>query len=118
MKKEKTIAEQLGIRKFPFIINNDNGQNIYFENRKKYWVKMTYDKNGNEIKRECSDFYVGISKFNENNQLISYGDSKGYWQKREYDSNGIQNYYANAHGVIDDNRNSKPIQLTITFTLK
>ena len=107
MKKGLTIAQQLGITVFPFEIK-ENGKVMYFENRARYWVKYQYDKNGNEIKRECSDFYVGISTFNENNQLTSFEDSKGYWQKREYDKNGVQNYYANSHGVVDDNR--KPVQ--------
>lgn len=103
MSKAKTIAQQLGVRSFPFEIK-ENGKTMYFENRAGYWVKYQYDKNGNEIRRECSDLYVGISKFNENNQLISFEDSKGYWQKRGYDENGVQNYYANSHGVVDDNR--------------
>ncbi len=107
MKKEKTIAEQLGVTSFPFEIK-ENGRVVYFENRARYWVKYQYDKNGNEIRRECSDFYVGVTTFNKNNQLTSFEDTKGYWQKREYDKNGIQNYYANSHGVVDDNR--KPIE--------
>ena len=58
MNKQKTIAQQLGITKFPFEIK-ENGRVVYFENRAKYWVKYQYDKNGNEIRRECSDLYVG-----------------------------------------------------------
>jgi hypothetical protein len=118
MNKQKTIAQQLGITKFPFEIK-ENGRVVYFENRAKYWVKYQYDKNGNEIRRECSDLYIGISTFNKNNQLIRFEDSKGYWQERGYDKNGVQNYYANSHGVVDDNRKPvKKVEVKISITIK
>jgi len=51
----KTIAQQLNITEFPFIINDKNGNPIYFENSKSSWYKREFDKNNNEIYYEDSD---------------------------------------------------------------
>ena len=51
----KTIAQQLGIKDFPFQIKNKNGNRIYFEDsRVGYWEKQEYDSNGNKIYFENS----------------------------------------------------------------
>jgi hypothetical protein len=50
-----TIAQQLKIKKFPFIINDHNGNKIYAENSDGYWIKAEYDSNGNEIYWETSN---------------------------------------------------------------
>ena len=51
----KTIAQQLNIKEFPFIINDKNGNQIYYENSNGYWVKREYDSSGNEIYYENSE---------------------------------------------------------------
>ena len=66
----KTIAEQLNIKEFPFVVKDKNGNVIYHENSSGYWSKVEYDSNGNEI---------------------YYENSNGYWSKVEYDSNGNDN---------------------------
>jgi hypothetical protein len=43
-KKAMTIAQQLGVTKFPFIIRDENGNNIYWENSDGCWYKKEYDE--------------------------------------------------------------------------
>jgi len=57
-KKVMTIAQQLNIKDFPFMVNDNNGKNIYMENCNGYWIKREYDNNGNEIYFENSDGYI------------------------------------------------------------
>jgi hypothetical protein len=54
----KTIAQQLNIKEFPFIIRGSMGNVIYYENSKGFWYKREYDSNGNEIYYEDSDGIV------------------------------------------------------------
>lgn len=79
----KTIAQQLNIKEFPFIINDKNGNETYYENSDGYWSKREYDSNDNEI---------------------YYEDSDGYWNKREWNSNGNQIHFENSNGIVIDNR--------------
>jgi hypothetical protein len=51
----KTIAQQLNITEFPFIIKDKNGREIYYEDSDGYWAKREYDSNGNLIYYENSD---------------------------------------------------------------
>jgi hypothetical protein len=79
----KTIAQQLGIKDFPFEIRDKNGNEIYYEYSDGYWVKYEYDSNGKQIYTETS---------------------KGYWSKREYDSDGNKIYWENSNGDVVNNR--------------
>jgi len=79
----KTIAQQLNITEFPFIIKDKRGNQIYYEDSNGYWSKWEYDSNGKET---------------------YYENSNGYWIKSEYDSNGKETYYENYYGEIIDNR--------------
>ena len=54
----KTIAQQLNIKEFPFIIKDKSGKVIYRENSKGYWHKREYDSNGNEIYYKDSRGYI------------------------------------------------------------
>lgn len=54
MKQGKTIAQQLKVTEFPFVINDSNGKKIYYENSNGVWVKREYDSNGNQIYYENS----------------------------------------------------------------
>jgi len=87
----KTIAQQLNIKDFPFIIKDKNGNLIHSEYSGGYWVKFEYDSKGDQTYCE---------------------DSDGFWIKWEYDSNGNQIYYENSDGYIIDNRPKN------TFTIK
>ena len=49
-----TIAQQLKVKSFPFIIKDSNGNQIYFENSNGYWYKREFDSNGNQIYYENS----------------------------------------------------------------
>ena len=44
-----TIAQQLKIKEFPFIIKDSKGKEIYFENSEGYWSKCEWDSKGNTI---------------------------------------------------------------------
>ena len=92
-----TIAQQLKIKDFPFVIKDKNGKEIYFEDSNGYWSKREYDANGNQIYWE---------------------NSNGSWSKREYDSNRIRIYFEDFYGVIKDNRPKTDIQKAIEFLEK
>ena len=51
---KKTIAQQLGIKDFPFEIKDKKGNVIYFECHDGLWYKKEFDKNYNEIYFETS----------------------------------------------------------------
>ena len=87
-----TIAQQLKIKEFPFIINDSNGREIYLENSSGYWWKKEYDSKSNEI---------------------YYQDSNGFWYKAEYDSKGNSIYRENSYGTIIDSRPKPVTELTM-----
>ena len=93
----KTIAQQLKIKEFPFIIKDSNGKWIYRENSDGYWFKREYDSKGNEI-------------------YVEY--SNGSWEKREYDSKSNQIYYESSYGTVNDNRPKTEIQKAIDLLTK
>ena len=79
-----TIAQQLKVTKFPFVIKNDAGNQIYWEESDGWWYKREIDDKGQEIYFE---------------------NSYGWWSKREFDDKGNVIYYENnSNGVIKDNR--------------
>jgi hypothetical protein len=100
----KTIAQQLNITEFPFIIKDKNGNQIYFEHSNGYWYKKEFDSNGNRICFEDSEGYWYKKEFDSNGNRIFYEDSEGYCSKREFDSNGDETYFQDSNGVIRDNR--------------
>jgi hypothetical protein len=44
-----TIAQQLKVTKFPFVIRDENGNKIYWEARNRFWSKREYDDKGKVI---------------------------------------------------------------------
>ena len=93
-----TIAQQLQIKDFPFIIRNKDGRVIYHEDSNGSWSKSEYNSDGNEIYFE---------------------NSHGDWHKREYDANGdITRYYENSDGVIVDNRQCPFSKAIVEVTLE
>jgi hypothetical protein len=78
-----TIAQQLNIKEFPFIIKDNKGNAIYCEQSSGYWFKREYDDKGNQI---------------------YYKDSLGWWFKKEYDDRGNEIYFEDSTGLIVDNR--------------
>jgi hypothetical protein len=83
---KQTIAKQI---KWDFktngdlIINDKNGNRIYYETSYRNWGKWEHDSDGN---------------------IIYFEDSNGFWGKYEYDSQGNEIYYENSNGTIRDNR--------------
>ena len=78
-----TIAQQLKIKQFPFIVNDDQGNRVYWEESHGYWQKREFDNQGNGT---------------------YFQDSDGYWSKQEYDDRGNEVYYEDSDGNIIDNR--------------
>jgi hypothetical protein len=51
----KTIAQQLNIKEFPFVIKDKDGREIYWENSTRFWLKTEYDSNGYKTRWENSE---------------------------------------------------------------
>jgi hypothetical protein len=100
----KTIAQQLNIKEFPFIIKDKNGNQIYFENSIKYWYKQEFDSNKNRIYFEDSHGDWGKYEYDTNGKQIYFENSHGDWGKYEYDTNGKQIYFQDSNGEVRDNR--------------
>ena len=113
-----TIAKQLKIKEFPFIIKDSEGKEIYYENSDGAWIKREYDSEGNTIYSEDSDGYWAKREFDSKGKQIYSEDSKGYWAKREYDSKGKEIYFENSDGTIHDNRPKTEIQKAIELLTK
>jgi hypothetical protein len=110
--KNKTIAQQLKIKDFPFGIKDKNNNLIYSENSDGYWEKYEHDENNNEIYFENSDGYWYKQEFDKNNNEIYLENSKGYWSKSEFDENNKEIYYENSNDKIEDRRPKPIIELT------
>ena len=54
----QTIAQQLCVKEFPFLIKNSSGQVIYFESSDGYWCKYEHDINGKEVYFKNSNGYT------------------------------------------------------------
>ena len=80
---KQTIAEQLGIKEFPFEIRDGKGNLIYIEFENGLWSRW---------------------ENNEKGWLIYYEGSGGIWERWEYDEEGLVIYYENSKGEIKDNR--------------
>ena len=121
----KTIAEQLNVKEFPFVIRDKNGNGIYWEFYNKYWVKNEYDDQGNQIywensngswlKAEYDDQGNQIywensngswfkKEYDDKSNLISYKDSNDNWGKHIYDLNDNEIYFETGIGVVFDKR--------------
>ncbi len=54
----KTIAQQLNIKDFPFVIKDKQGNEIYYEDSKGNWYKQEFNEQGNEIYYEDVCGYI------------------------------------------------------------
>ena len=107
-----TIAQQLKIKGFPFIIKDKNGKEIYYETSTGYWKKNEYDDNGKQIYYEESTGFWSNSEWDTHGKQIYYEESTGFWIKKEYDAHGKEIYYEDSNGVILDNR-PKQVEMTL-----
>ena len=88
----KTIAQQLNITKFPFIIKCEKGNIIYLEDSTGYWGKCHHNEKGNKV---------------------YYENSTGYWYKIQYDEKNNLVYYENSEGNIVDKRPKQTVEITL-----
>jgi len=111
----KTIAKQLNIQTFPFIIKDSDGNQIYFENSDGWWSKQEW-AGGEEIYREYS--HGSWSKWEyAGGEMIYWESSHGSWSKWEY-AGGEMIYWENSDGVIVDNRPKTDVQKAIELLTK
>ena len=109
----KTIAQELKIKDFPFVINDKNNNRIYFEDSNGYWWKREFDKNNNEIYWEDSYGFWVKREFDSNNNKIYYENPDGFWEKREFDKNNNEIYYEDSNGYIIDKRPKSTPEFTM-----
>jgi hypothetical protein len=76
--KPMTIAQQIGVTEFPFVVCNKNKELLYCEDEHGSWTKHIYDNQGRAIYSE---------------------DSYGYWEKNSYDANGNRTYWETSTGI-------------------
>ncbi len=86
------------------IMNDENGNILYYEDSYGDWEKYGFDENDNVIYHENSDGYWEKSEYDEYGYKIYVEDSYGFWEKNEFDENGNQIYFENSDGVIYDHR--------------
>ena len=67
----QTIAQQLGIKKFPFRINDDKGNVIYYETSDGFWHKQEFDEKGNRIYHENSDGVIEDNRPKCENKVVA-----------------------------------------------
>jgi hypothetical protein len=113
-----TLAQQNGITQFPYIIKDEKGNRVYFEEADGYWYKSEYNANCKETYYENSIGFWRKAEYNAIGKVIYYANSGGTWYKKEYDDSGNVIYYEDYEGTIIDEIPKKPvnhskIQLTI-----
>lgn len=87
-----------------FVIYDEQGNAIYYENSDGHWEKSKYDEKGNEIYHENSNGFWAKWEYDKKDNRTYYENSDGYWFKTEYDEKGKQIYYENSDGEIFDER--------------
>ena len=111
--KNKTIAQQLNITKFPFNIKDEKDNVVYYEDSEGYWSKSKYDTNGLEVYYENSEGYWSKSKYDTNGLEVYYENSNSFWAKYQYDEKGNQVYFETSKGYIVDNRPKQTVEITL-----
>ena len=107
----KTISEQLSVKDFPLIINDKNGNKIYYENSDKDWCEREYNSDGKETYYENSNKYWCKCEYNSDGKITHQEDSNKHWYKYGYNSDGKETYFEDSDGVIRGDRPKR------TFTL-
>jgi hypothetical protein len=105
---KKTIAQQLGVKEFPFIVRNDNGNVIYME-QESFWERWEVDLEGRELYYEDSDLFWRKTKRDDNGNRIQYECCDGFWARWKYDANGNEIYYENSDGDVRYSREPQSV---------
>lgn len=74
----KTIAQQLNVKDFPFVIRDKNRNVIYFEDSIGDWYKWEYDSNGKIVYFEDSNGYIEDNRPNGCEGRVVEIDGKKY----------------------------------------
>ena len=114
MKDKQTITQFLGIKvdkNNPFVINNADGKELYFEDYTGSWINRQYDERGNQVHVKTSSGFWAKRTFIENDQMVRYEDSYNNWYNYAYDAKGYRVFEENNAGVLYDRR--PKIELTI-----
>ena len=90
---QPTIAKQLGVNEFPFMIYDKNGRIIYLEYADGICWKNEYIATGKKVTFTKGDGTVEIYEHDLDGNEISYSNSNGFWTKHEYNSDGDLIYY-------------------------
>jgi len=105
-----TIAQQLNVQTFPFIIKDSDWQEIYREWSDGVWLKREW-VDGKMIRYEDSKGFWQKWEYADGH-MIRYEDSKGVWSKWEYAEGKIIRW-ENSDGCIMNNRPKTDIQKAI-----
>jgi YD repeat-containing protein len=100
MKKLSETYKELGIAfTFPIKIKDENGNETYFENSDRYWVRCEYDETGKATYYETSGGLWFRREYDEKGNLTYFEDSHGFWARYEYDKKGKETYYEDRDGI-------------------
>jgi hypothetical protein len=106
-----TIAQQLNITSFPFIIKNEFGYTVYAEYKDGRWERFEYHAMGGISYKESSSGFWERNTYNELGQIVHQENSDGYWFKREFDEYGRRTYFEDSNGKISINSHGpRPIK--------
>jgi YD repeat-containing protein len=114
-----TIAQQLKIKSFPFIIKNSDGKLIYFEQSSGEWTRNEYDDKGRVVYYENSSGFWHKYVHDDDGNVIFQTNSSGYWAKNEYGIDGAVLYHEDSkNGVYLDFRSKSEVQKAIELLTK
>lgn len=87
-------------KKFPVVVCNDKGQELYREEQNGHWVKREYDEQGRQVYWESSSGDWAKHKFDDAGNEIYYTNSDGFYFISEYSENGFRTYYEDSNGKV------------------
>jgi len=89
-----SIAKQFNhvFSKGDFKLFDQNGNEVYYENSKGYWIKRKYDQDGNHVYWENSSGYWVKQEFNEEGIRVWFENSNGFWARWEFDGGNLIRY--------------------------
>ena len=96
----KTIAQQLEITDFPFVIKDKNENVIYYEDSYGEWWRHEHDERGNVTSSKNSNGFWCKREYDSGGNEVYYEDSNKYWYKYEYDSDGNEIYFEDSDGIV------------------